>query len=350
MRLEAGTRYFERDTAVAIFVAHHYPTIGWHEHDFYELAVIATGRGLHESEHGVIRVEAGTVVFVPPGVSHEYRGCEDLIVYNCLFRADLDEAELMWAFRDGHLGVLFNPESESTDRSHRPPVVVRLDEGELRAVLAALEPIRSGTPQARSRTGQLAHLLLALDVVATARRASDPMDRRSTAPAVVASALRVMSRDIAHPWTLDELSRQMYVGRFHLSRTFAKYVGSPPMHYLARLRAERAAAMLASTDLPIASIGASVGWTDPPYFSRRFRAVFGMSPRDYRKRHRWDESGRRNIQEVPFPCAMTSKNKSTEVKSVALGVAIVTRPALAFGAPASGRTGLRGGFTCVLGI
>ena len=128
MRREAGSRYFERDSAVAIFVAHHFPTIGWHEHDFYELAVISTGRGLHESEHGIIPVEAGTVVFIPPGVSHEYRGCEDLIVYNCLFRAELDEAELMWAFRDGHLSVLFNPDSQSSDRSHRPPVTVQLDD------------------------------------------------------------------------------------------------------------------------------------------------------------------------------------------------------------------------------
>ncbi len=298
MRLEAGTRYFERDTAVAIFVAHHFPTIGWHEHDFYELAVVATGRGLHESDHGVIPVEAGSVVFMPPGVGHEYRACEDLIVYNCLFRADLDESELMWAFRDGHLGVLFNPDNQSSSRSRRPPVVVQLDDDELRAVLAALEPIRSGTPDAHTRTGQLAHLLLALDVVASARRASDPTDRRSTAPAVVAAALEVMSRDVAHPWTLDELSRRTYVGQFHLSRTFARYVGSPPMHYLARLRAERAAAMLTSTDLPIASIGAAVGWTDPPYFSRRFRAAFGISPRVYRTRHR-QEAGRRQPAHEP---------------------------------------------------
>ena len=291
MRLEAGSRYFEDDTAVAIFVAHHFPTIGWHEHDFYELAVISTGRGVHECEHESVPVEAGTVLFIPPGVSHEYRGCEDLIVYNCLFRAELDAAELMWAFRDGHLSVLFNPDSQSSERSHRPPVAVQLDEGELSAVLAALERIRMRTPDARSRTGQLAHLLLALDVVATARRASDPTDRRTTAPAVVTAALELMSRDIAHPWTLSELSGRMYVGRSHLSRTFARCVGLPPMQYLARLRAERAAAMLASTDLPIASIGAAVGWPDPPYFSRRFRALFGVSPRHYRQRHRHDGSG-----------------------------------------------------------
>ena len=124
-----------------------------------------------------------------------------------------------------------------------------------------------------------------------------------------------MSRDIAFPWTLEELSRQMFVGRFHLARTFAKCVGLPPMHYLARLRAERAAAMLASTDLPSPSIGAAVGWPDPAYFSRRFRAVFGISPREYRHRHSaardQDPPGRDGAQSLPQRSATTSKNKST---------------------------------------
>ena len=88
MRRESGTRYFDGDCAVAIFVAHHFPTIAWHEHDFYELAVVATGTASTKASTGVIPVEAGTAIFIPPGVSHEYRNCEDLIVYNCLFRSD----------------------------------------------------------------------------------------------------------------------------------------------------------------------------------------------------------------------------------------------------------------------
>ena len=45
----------------------------WHLHDFYELAIVKSGAGLHVSERGIERVERGTVIFVPPGVGHEYR-------------------------------------------------------------------------------------------------------------------------------------------------------------------------------------------------------------------------------------------------------------------------------------
>ena len=57
---------------MAIFVAHHYPTIAWHEHDFYELAVVASGRASTRASTASIPVEVGTVIFIPPGVSHEY--------------------------------------------------------------------------------------------------------------------------------------------------------------------------------------------------------------------------------------------------------------------------------------
>ena len=285
MRRESGTRYFDGDSAVAIFVAHHFPTIAWHEHDFYELAVVATGSGLHESEHGMIPVEAGTAIFIPPGVSHEYRNCEDLIVYNCLFRSDLDEAELMWAFRDGHLSVLFNPDGLSRSGSLRPPVAVQLDDEDLATVIAALDPIRDARPDARSRTGQLAHLLLALDVVARASNDRAMAHQTRPLPAAVAAAMALMEGDITFPWTLSELSRQTFVGPTHLARSFARSIGVPPIHSLSRRRAERAAVMLARTDDSVASIGVAVGWPDPAYFSRRFRAVFGASPREYRHRH-----------------------------------------------------------------
>lgn len=272
--------FFPGDAIVAVVPFRHHPTTPWHDHDFFELAVIESGRGIHESDDGVLPLRAGVAMLLPPGAGHEYRGCEDMRVYNCLFRAELIDAELMWARRDRLLGPLFEPARASAPGSGS--TFVELTEPAVRKLVQTLEPIRAG--EATSRPAQLARLLLALEIFAEAARPARGVEAQESSP-LVADAMELLARDLAHPWSLDELSSRMFVGRFHLARTFARCVGQPPMHYLARLRAERAAALLASTDLPVAVIGSEVGWPDPAYFSRRFRAAFGVSPRDYR-RHR----------------------------------------------------------------
>ncbi len=278
--------YIPQNSAVGIFRAHHFPTTPWHLHDFYELAVVESGTAFHVSDRGIEQVERGTVLFVPPGVGHEYRSCNDVQVYNCLFRSELAEAELMWAFRDGHLSALFDPAHGTRTQASDPIVRVQLSDPDLGRVIDALEPINLHSPNAGAWAGQIGRLLLALDVVATAAREASPGDEPDrTMPAAVAAALALIEPDLTHPWTLTELSGLTYVTPAHLARTFARCLGLPPMHYLARLRAERAAVMLARTDDPIASIGAAVGWADPAYFSRRFRLAFGTSPREYRQRH-----------------------------------------------------------------
>jgi AraC family L-rhamnose operon transcriptional activator RhaR len=226
----------------------------------------------------VIPLHPGVGILLPPGAGHEYRACEDMRVYNCLFRAELMDAELMWARRDRLLGPLFDPGRSAA--GGLPRTYVELDPTGTQRILEALEPIRTG--EASTRAAQLARLLLALEVIATVHAEAHREEAGSSASPMVADAIDLMTADLSFPWTLDDLSQRMFVGRFHLARTFARWVGQPPMHYLARLRAERAAALLATTDLPVAVIGTKVGWPDPAYFSRRFRAAFGVSPRAYR--------------------------------------------------------------------
>lgn len=109
--------------------------------------------------------------------------------------------------------------------------------------------------------------------------------QRPTHPAVQ-HAMRLLEASIDEPWTLDRLAALVNLAPGYLVRLFGKAAGISPMAYLNRVRAERAAGLLIETELPIATIGAMVGWHDPSHATRRFRATFGLSPSQYRSAFR----------------------------------------------------------------
>lgn len=282
-------QYIEHASIVGWLPIHQMLTVQWHEHDFYEVAVIESGSGRHVSDQGSEPIGRGTVIFIPPGVGHAYLACQDVRVYNFFFRSELDELELVWAFRDSHLRTLFNPSGLPRSKADRSTVIVKVDEPSMTKLLATLESTRTAPPVERTRARELAHLLIVLDLLAAAHRVSNvSLGQGADTPASVTAALDILEQDLAFPWTLDDLSARLFVGPFHLTRLFGRSIGVPPMQYLSRRRLERAAALLSETDLPVASIGATVGMSDPAHFSRRFRASFGLSPRAYRLRHRLD--------------------------------------------------------------
>ena len=135
-----------------------------HDHAFYEMALVLSGSGFHVCGDSEEPVQAGTVVFVPPGVAHGYRGCRDMEVYNCFFRAELAEFELLWAARDDALGALFG--RGGTRRLQDDHVVIQVDPAAFEQCIRELDAIRHEDPSERSHARQIGHLLLALDLIA----------------------------------------------------------------------------------------------------------------------------------------------------------------------------------------
>jgi AraC family L-rhamnose operon transcriptional activator RhaR len=111
-----------------------------------------------------------------------------------------------------------------------------------------------------------------------------PYVERGVVRGHVVAAVSVLRTRIAEPWTLSLLSEEVHLSRSQLVRAFDITVGMSPMAYLRKMRVERMARLLASTDLSVAEVARSVGWTDQSYASRRFHAHYGVSPTEYRRR------------------------------------------------------------------
>jgi AraC-like DNA-binding protein len=129
----------------------------------------------------------------------------------------------------------------------------------------------------------LRNAYLGADIFAFLSGALIPGDKAPyPAHPAVQHAMRLLEASVDEPWTLDRLAAAVNLAPSYLIRLFGRTAGISPMAYLNRIRAERAAGLLIETDLPVATIGAMVGWHDPSHASRRFHAVFGLSPSRYR--------------------------------------------------------------------
>lgn len=252
-----------------------------HDHDFLEIALVTQGGATHISADGDHRVRAGSALVVAPNEWHAYTACEDLVVFDCFIAPELIDGTL--SFLDQELSLLRT--------NHAVPTVSRvprieLSPSDLSQCIGELHSISDVSADARSRVRVVGHLLVYLDILDCAwpeRGIWEPPIGARQHPAAIA-VMQLMEEDLARPWTLEELASHVVVERTHLVRLFRRSVGLPPMAYLNRMRARVAAAMLVRTDQPIARIGAQVGWSDPAYFARRFRTVFGLSPSSYRMR------------------------------------------------------------------
>ncbi len=70
----------------------------------------------------------------------------------------------------------------------------------------------------------------------------------------------------------------------HFSALFRSATGMAVTEYLKRLRSARARELLITTSMPISDLAKRVGYDDAFYFSRQFRSVNGVSPREFRRR------------------------------------------------------------------
>lgn len=75
---------------------------------------------------------------------------------------------------------------------------------------------------------------------------------------------------------MAELSKQRF------SALFKEQVGKSPMEYIKDLKLTTAARKLLVSNVSISDIAYSIGYNDPNYFIREFKAAFGYTPRQYR--------------------------------------------------------------------
>lgn len=217
------------------------------------------GRARGES----IRLEADSLLWLPPRVPHEFS------------RPPRQGPPRLYFFR-------FRLIRAGRDLVVQGDVAIERNAGELRASLDVLhDELQTRLPHHETRIRASLALVFSW------------LFRRRHAPQETGPALHRAQRErlaqylhdhIAERPTPAELAEELHLSADYFARIFRLTYGVPPRRWLVRERARQAAMWLEESGLSITEVAHKLGYPDVYLFSRQFKTIMGVSPRAFRQR------------------------------------------------------------------
>ena len=98
----------------------------------------------------------------------------------------------------------------------------------------------------------------------------------------VSKAIEFIENNYFNYIKVSDISHYLCLNRTYLTSLFQKHLGMSPQNFLIQFRMTKAADLLLQTDLSVANISHSCGYSDPLAFSKAFKKANGISPSEYR--------------------------------------------------------------------
>ncbi len=109
-------------------------------------------------------------------------------------------------------------------------------------------------------------------------------DMYASSDEYVAEALTFIHRNIDSNILVDQVVKEVPLSRRALEKRFLKITGQPVYKYITKVRMEKLAQKLLSTDQSVFELALDLGFPDSNNLARQFRQLTGFAPGEYRKR------------------------------------------------------------------
>ncbi len=90
-----------------------------------------------------------------------------------------------------------------------------------------------------------------------------------------------LTQRLEQPLTVDQICRDNMIGRSQMQKLFHEHTGGGVIEYFSNMKIKAARQLIREGHLNFTQISAKLGFQSVHYFSRRFKAITGMSPREY---------------------------------------------------------------------
>ena len=149
--------------------------------------------------------------------------------------------------------------------------------------------VEDGIEKSRQFAGRIAHigkmkqLFSALKSLVAEETKRMIERQRSVNTRPIRQAQDYVQRHYRESITLEKVCEEVGFSVSYFSSLYKKETGENFLHYLTRVRIDRARDLLVHTSLPVSEICALVGYSDLKHFTQTFRKETELSPGQYRK-------------------------------------------------------------------
>ena len=267
-RLKRLVYFKDTDIPCVVREMHDAPSndvIAMHDHEFSELAIIASGSLNHIYSGGTVRLSAGDFFVIHPGERHGYAElARQTVVFNLLYRRDNPPPALLVSGCPLIPSVF--PGHATTVKADKLGHVPRPDMPVLVNLIKAVKREETGYRPLRRET--CAALFLSLLLLLARAMKQDVVGEQSA----IQGEIDFIGQNYERKITLSELCAVSGKSISTLSREFKKNLGRGPGDYIIELRLAKARELLTLPGRTLESTAAQTGFCNASHLLRTLRA------------------------------------------------------------------------------
>ncbi len=237
-----------------------------HYHGLYEIYFLEEGNCTYIIDDKVYSVQSGDIVIIPDGVIHHTK-------YD-----DIKHSRILINCEKRYIPASVQSGISSGNYLYRNPFVTE----EVKKILGRIErEYQLGDAFSDEviicHTHSLFYLLM---------RNTETCLAVDDGNKVIEQAVAYIRENFASDISLSSLAKRFSVSSEHFSRMFKKETGLGFSKYLNSLRLQYAEQLLKSSEgQNITQVAESCGFEDSNYFSKKFKEVYGISPKKVQKKY-----------------------------------------------------------------
>lgn len=244
--LQAATHHYERKEGI----------------EDYILIYCTEGSGILQIQgHGTIHLHANEAICLPRFLGHRYQADED------------DPWSILW--------VHFKGDETSLYPLEECKVIHCADDSTTQRMHSYFELLFQVLEQ-NYTLGNFIYISQLLSLILTEIYYREKTVYTKEQNKHVTNIIRYMYQNLERDVPLEELTTAFDLSKSYVNAIFKKYTQHSPMDFFTRLKMKEACTLLRSTNDYVYEIAQKLGYPDPYYFSRLFKKIIGVSPREYK--------------------------------------------------------------------